>query len=752
MKFRSPRFLIRLMIISILVGTIPVLALGSFAYYFFSSKIQRQVDQQNVQLLTETELRLEQLFTTIDFYVTQLANSLLLQDAAGWEPTNRKFQSFQELSVQLSRLQSFEMGISDVFYVNYVNNWVIDNRGVTLLPDRPDHELLASYASGNQSSYWKNEGTDEGGSVLLIKKTPLASLSPSGVIGIRIPSYQLEKRIEGTGGSDVQLIANSSFDILAKTEGTLELGDRLSRTFAERVNEALMHSTSAVIRYDEQFFTVVKKSNYNGWYYFSFYSNAEITKDSRTIRWITLLACIGVLLLTLLAATLMNRRVYIPIRRLYEAAGGLSAGGRGNRADEFQLIGTRIESLISLQDRMNDQIKGQVLQLRELFLFKLLIGEVNPSEAEQKAHFYQLDIEWSRLMVIAVQFSDWKQSKYADQDWERLMFALSHMMCELFPEKWRLEPIIIGQYQIMIVGNNQEEDHAFRQTIVKFANKLNKLVQLNLGLTTAVGVSKPCERLSDVHRAFREASESLKHRSVTVDQPLLFFGDLFPSRDVHVKYPAALEKRLFQAVNEMDLPAAQASLRGITEWLLSENVNYRELQVHLVRILIGLVGDSLYSENPLSGLMHDNKTVFEQLFELNAIDDIEAWFEERVLRPLVNWREEQSQLQYQIITEQMLKLVHERYDTELTLEKCAEQLNFHPDYLRKAFRRGVGVNFSDYLGEYRLNVSKELLKNTDLTIAEIAQKMNYQNSQNFIRYFKKTVGITPGQFRERLHN
>ncbi|MFK7692252.1 helix-turn-helix domain-containing protein [Paenibacillus sp. HJGM_3] len=738
------------MVISILVGTIPVLALGSFAYYFFSSKIQRQVDQHNVQLLTETELRLEQLFMTIDFYVTQLANSPLLQDAAVWDPSNRKLHlSFQDLSVQLSRLQSFEMGISDVFYVNYVNKWVIDNRGVTLLTERPDLELLTSYASGNRSSSWKNEGTNGGSSVLLIKKTPLTSLSPSGVIGIRIPHYELEKRIKPAGESDVQLIANDSFDVLAKTEGTLAIGERFSDAFAARVTEALEHTTSAVIRYDEQYFTVVKKSSYNGWYYFSFYSNAEITKDSRTIRWITLLACIGVLLLTLLAATLMNRRVYMPIRRLYEAAGGLSAVGAGKRPDEFQLIGTRIESLISEQDSMHDQIKGQALQLRELFLFKLLFGEVHPSEAEQKARFYQLDVRWTRLRVMAVQFSDWKQSKYAELEWERLMFALRNMMCDLFPEECRLEPIIIGQYQIMIIGADQEDEHDFRQSMIVFTDRLNQLVRMNLGLTTAIGISKSYEHLSNVHRAFREACESLKHRSITVDQPLIFFEDQFPGKNVNVKYPTSLEKQLFQAVNELDFSAAQASLRGITEWLLAENVNYRELQVHLVRILIGLVGDS--PEEPLRGLMQGNKTVFEQLFELDAIDEIEAWFEERVLRPLVRWREEQSQLQYQIITEKMLKLVHERFDTDLTLEKCAEQLNFHPDYLRRVFRRGVGVNFSDYIAEYRLSISKELLKNTDMTITEIAQKMNYQNSQNFIRYFKKTVGITPGQFRERLN-
>lgn len=59
-----------------------------------------------------------------------------------------------------------------------------------------------------------------------------------------------------------------------------------------------------------------------------------------------------------------------------------------------------------------------------------------------------------------------------------------------------------------------------------------------------------------------------------------------------------------------------------------------------------------------------------------------------------------------------------------------------------------GKSFMDYLEEYKINEAKRLLLQTDKTVAEIAQELNYTNAQNFIRFFSKSTGVTPGKFRK----
>ena len=54
----------------------------------------------------------------------------------------------------------------------------------------------------------------------------------------------------------------------------------------------------------------------------------------------------------------------------------------------------------------------------------------------------------------------------------------------------------------------------------------------------------------------------------------------------------------------------------------------------------------------------------------------------------------------------------------------------------------------DYVEEYKLEEAMRLLLQTDLTVAEIAVRLNYTNAQNFIRFFSKSTGVTPGKFRK----
>lgn len=765
MKRRPPRLLVRLMVISIFVGAIPVLALGSFSYYLFLDRVANQVNQRNSQLLTETQMRLEQLFTTIDFSLTQLANATLLQDAVDWEFSGSRFQSFNELSLQLYRLQSLEMGISNVFYINFTKGWLLDNYGASLLQEHPDRERFIGYSERNEKSFWATQaanigkGTEAGGAdwsdiaaIVLLKRTPLHVMTPTGMLGVQIPRYEIERRLSSGGNRDAKLMIDADLHILAGSDSFSAGWNRLPDEFAARIKDTVQPGSPATFPFDDSHLAVVNRSAYNGWYYVSIYSNAEIAKDARSIRNTMFLTCFLVLLLTLLIAMAMNRRFYRPIRKLYDSVVRLSDSQADSQYNEIELIEARLESLTETQNGKDAFIAGQVSQLRELFLFKLLIGEVNPAEAEAKSAYYELNAQWKQFCVVSLQISNWERSRYKESDRDLMMMAVKNMMGELVPASNCLPAVTIGQCQVIVIGSMHETPEQFREYVESLIEMIRKAIERYLELDAIFGISRLMHSLKEANRAYLEATESLKQKSVIIEQSLFFFEDLTPDRIIRVKYPAALEKALIEAIEENDFEQARENLRLISRYLLEANVSYRELQLYLVRLLVTLLTDSLDSDEFLSQLLNDQKTIFDQLFELNSLEEIENWIVGKVLLPFIQWREEQSQKQYYIITEQMRKMIHEKYQTDLTLEICAEQLRYHPDYLRRVFRKGTGMSFSDYLAQHRLNVSKELLEHTDLTISDIAQQLNFQNSQNFIRYFKKMVGITPGQYRQSLRD
>jgi len=81
--------------------------------------------------------------------------------------------------------------------------------------------------------------------------------------------------------------------------------------------------------------------------------------------------------------------------------------------------------------------------------------------------------------------------------------------------------------------------------------------------------------------------------------------------------------------------------------------------------------------------------------------------------------------------------------------QLAEAVNVSEDYLTRIFRREIGLSPWDYLNRHRVYLATELLRQTTLTINEIASRTGFQDQAYFCRVFKKAMGCNPGKIRQR---
>jgi YesN/AraC family two-component response regulator len=144
----------------------------------------------------------------------------------------------------------------------------------------------------------------------------------------------------------------------------------------------------------------------------------------------------------------------------------------------------------------------------------------------------------------------------------------------------------------------------------------------------------------------------------------------------------------------------------------------------------------------------NEESLFDRIFELATAQEVEAWFSHNVIVPAAQAMERQRAVIYKSISDKVIQHIQTDYDQDLSLELCAARLNYHSSYVKQVFRKETGMNFSDYLSSYRMSMAKKWLIETNMKISDIADKLRYTNSQNFIRSFRKMEGITPGQYRQ----
>jgi two-component system response regulator YesN len=90
------------------------------------------------------------------------------------------------------------------------------------------------------------------------------------------------------------------------------------------------------------------------------------------------------------------------------------------------------------------------------------------------------------------------------------------------------------------------------------------------------------------------------------------------------------------------------------------------------------------------------------------------------------------------------------YMREVTISKVAEMLHYHPDYLSRLFKKETGENFSDTLTRIRMQKTLEMLRNPQVKVFEIADRVGIRDSRYFGQMFKKHYGMTPNEFRKQL--
>ena len=95
-----------------------------------------------------------------------------------------------------------------------------------------------------------------------------------------------------------------------------------------------------------------------------------------------------------------------------------------------------------------------------------------------------------------------------------------------------------------------------------------------------------------------------------------------------------------------------------------------------------------------------------------------------------------------------IRLVEEYYHQGITLEEVATQLRLTPEHISAQFNRELGVNFSTFIRQYRLQKAKELLLSSDLKMYEVAGKVGYADAKYFSRIFKESEGVLPGDYRK----
>lgn len=274
-----------------------------------------------------------------------------------------------------------------------------------------------------------------------------------------------------------------------------------------------------------------------------------------------------------------------------------------------------------------------------------------------------------------------------------------------------------------------------------FWRKLCKLLR-EKGYPASMGVSEAYTEAGKLKIAFWEAKDALKYK---IYGEGIYFSEKLKMEPAESYYlTKAREDAFSEALRNGNERGTENIIRAVFEELRWQGRVKAECLELLYSRLILLFYQSI-GENRQERENMDR--THAGILRFGSLDDMEH-FLRNVSKNICRMGCRAGSGGKKEIADILTEYALERYNQDISLKELAEKVLFmNQDYLSHLFAEKKGISFTAFLRQVRMAHAKELLEKENFSVTEVASMTGYNDTSQFIRFFKQETGMTPKKYQ-----
>ncbi|TXK84569.1 helix-turn-helix domain-containing protein [Paenibacillus sp. N3.4] len=759
----NKRFFRKSLSMMLLAASIPGLIIGIGIYELAASKMESELQRLHQSQIQQRAENIVDQLAYLELTFSHWAFDTKFDDKLRDLNIAYDYEKVQELYRTLLVMEGTHPLLKRVDLFLDVPRPVLFNKDqFAYLSDSPELLPYESLFSEPKSLFWmhmmhSHQAKANGAETLkLVNKIPGGSSEPFGAIVATINEDKLINLL------DTLTPYNEGTTLLMTKDGSWRLSGHdkgnPSGLVAALQQEYTRHSgtsESFLFDYDKTTYSVSygEMSRLgNTWVYISAAPLTSITAPVLLLsKWIVIISFIG-LLLALLMSWFLSKRIYSPVGRLVR----LISGDRGEELkDEFDLLEQRWNHMAEESESLRVRLKEQQPLLRDSFFLELVQGyfySLQENNLRERLRHYGWSTENRQYVVLMFQLSGFAnlRGRFSVGDEELVTFAATNIIEELTGMHY--EQAVTINFHNFSVGLllSLPEDHPshwLEEELDSFAQEAMQTIKRILNMQITIAVSKWTNQVKQISQLFEEARQALVYRDLLDEQQIIKTDRLFKANpQMDAGFPFTLEKEIVHAVRSGQEAEAMELIGQFMIALSGSSPTELTVQQGMLQLLGSIRYAVLQSGmNPVQ--LFGGVNLFEQLALIKEPEEMRAWLQQKVVDVFIRELTGRQDFHLKQLVEKSILYLREHYMDAISLDSCADKFEVSPFVLSRAFKSVAGINFIDYLTEIRIEHAKSMLRETELKINEVAERVGYQHTY-FNRIFKKYEGSTPSQFRE----
>ena len=446
------------------------------------------------------------------------------------------------------------------------------------------------------------------------------------------------------------------------------------------------------------------------------------------VLWFVVLA--ACLLIGILLARFIARRVYTPFQNLlYEAfPDGPNEQARSIQA-EMALVVNKMRADQQRSQQTETELRNYYETLRTTMLMRLLTSSANMNAEVMQECAEIADIPAAHAVYRAAMFEQSSDDLGAPFDMQSITGCTVRSV--------RLSPT---QSLFLLVSTPQSQQEDEDMFFAALSSERPAGVH--------VGVSRSYQELRLLQRCLSEASAACRHHTHP-DEPFITYDTLLTNAET-IDYPVEKEMQLLAAVRSGSFEETS----GLLNEIRTANVQNRRLVPSMTRLLYSsLIATAMKAYDQLrteaTPILSENLRTLSTLQERREPD--QHVFDEivRCYACLCEASAQSNQHKNHQVMENVQAYLESGYaNPSLCLDMVADHLGVSYYFLSRIFKEETNMSFSDLLNDIRIRHATELLTSTQNSVQEISTVVGYTNWSTFLRAFRKRTGTTPVQYRK----
>lgn len=457
--------------------------------------------------------------------------------------------------------------------------------------------------------------------------------------------------------------------------------------------------------------------------------------------------------LGLLLAFLFSTRSYLPIKHMTDHIKSIAKDMDANGADDDLIyIKDVVSAAVGNYGKAKEELDSVRPMIMKSFLSQLLHGNRSEREYAQSRVGDKLDFfKYNGFICakIAIEECDEFTNEQTIEEMQLVRLVITNITQEILGDSVNFVDVDFDLQNIVFIFNlsyetDKQTQDEYMENIENLLKKSQTIIESKFKIYTSIGISRLNEGVQSLYHCHLQADRALEQKIVSGVYGINYYREHSAS---HNNYSYSLEDEIY-LINSTKTGAYDKVCKILDEVVEDNSAIFTGANLSVAQcFMIDLLSTLLRAAQEVN--------VPSELIDLNvasllALNSYPKMMQEiyKYYEILCDWINKNKKSHNTLMKDRIEDYISRHYlDNSLSLVSVADHLGMNPTYLSVFIKEQFGETFLNYVLQMRMEKSKELLRDTDMSLQDIATQIGYANSGVFIRVFKKKYGHTPGTYR-----